>query len=69
MLKRPKVLLKKIELDYFKNVIPIGWHPHLKYAIYLQGWLPENERNPMKCLNNEEKKIIESQFKKHNFYL
>ena len=67
--KKAESIVEKIELDYFKNVIPIGWHPHLKYAIYLQGWLPENERNPMKCLNNEEKKIIESQFKKHNFYL
>lgn len=62
-------IVENIELKYFEKVVPIGWHPHLKYAISLQGWLPEFEREPMKKLDDNEKSIIQDQFELNNFLL
>ena len=62
-------IVENVELKYFENIVPIGWHPHLKYAISLQGWLPEFEREPMKMLDYKEKRVIKNQFELYKFSL
>lgn len=62
-------IVENVERKYFENIVPIGWHPHLKYAISLQGWLPEFEREPMKMLDYKEKRVIQNQFELYKFSL
>jgi dihydrodipicolinate synthase/N-acetylneuraminate lyase len=62
-----KNIVEQIELKYFEEVVPIGWHPHLKYAISFAGLLPEFEREPMKTLDAKEKEIIHNLFSKFKF--
>lgn len=62
-------IVEEIELKYFEGVVPMGWHPHLKYAIHYQGLLPIYEREPMKLLSDAEEKVVQSLFQKFNLTL
>ena len=49
-----KKIVNEIELKYFEKVVPLGWHPSLKAAIYLKGFGNYFERRPMKVFNEDE---------------
>lgn len=52
-------IVEDIEIPYFKKVVPIGWHPHLKAALAYKGLMPKWDRMPMKMLSQEELKMLE----------
>lgn len=51
---RAEEIVNTIELPYFEQVVPMGWHPSLKGALALKGLLPSYERPPMKQLPESE---------------
>ncbi|MDP4966025.1 MAG: dihydrodipicolinate synthase family protein [Salibacteraceae bacterium] len=64
---RAAVIVEDIELKYFEQVVPIGWHPHLKAALAIKGLMPNWERSPMKNLSSEEVSTIAKAFKANNW--
>lgn len=61
-------IVEEVELKYFEQVVPIGWHPHLKAALYLKGLMPKWERSPMKTLADNEIERIKSALKANNWF-
>ncbi|GAB5539811.1 MAG: dihydrodipicolinate synthase family protein [Salibacteraceae bacterium] len=64
---RATEIVEGIELKYFEQVVPIGWHPHLKAALAIKGLMQAWERSPMKNLSSTEIAVIEAAFKQHNW--
>lgn len=56
-------IVNEIELPYFAETVPMGWHPSLKCALSLKGLLPEFERAPMKQIAGSEKERLRSVMK------
>lgn len=55
------------EIPYFEKVVPKGWHPSLKAAISLTGYIKNEERPPMKAFSEQELKELESILKENNW--
>lgn len=55
---RAEEIVNQIELPYFEQVVPMGWHPSLKAALGLKGLMPSYERPPMKEVQGEELKTL-----------
>lgn len=47
-------IVEDIELKYFEQVVPMGWHPSLKGALNIMGLVQVCERRPMKQLTDQE---------------
>lgn len=60
---KAKSIVEDIELKYFEKVVPLGWHPSLKIALYLKGLMQIHERRPMKKFNTNELDEMKSIFK------
>jgi dihydrodipicolinate synthase/N-acetylneuraminate lyase len=58
-----KDIVENIELKYFEKVVPLGWHPSLKIAIYLRGFGEIYERSPMVKLTNEQISFMQTTLK------
>ena len=57
-------IVEEVELKYFGEVVPIGWHPSLKVALNMKGLMTPYERRPMKQVSDEEKAIMKAAFQK-----
>lgn len=60
-------LVNNIELPFFQEVVPFGWHPSLKGMLHLCGHMKEFERKPLKQNSKEELKQLETTLKKNNW--
>ena len=60
-------IVNQVEIPYFNEVVPIGWHPSLKAALALKGLMQEYERPPMKEVKGEEKKTLKEIMKKNGW--
>ena len=60
-------IVENLELKYFEKVVPLGWHPSLKIAIYLKGLCSLNERRPMKQFSKNEVKTMKEIFNEFNW--
>lgn len=47
-------IVNEIEKPYFDAVVPMGWHPTLKSALWQKGLMQANERRPMVQLSDED---------------
>lgn len=56
---KAKKIVNNQEIPYFNTVVPLGWHPALKYSISLLNLgLSDFERSPMTRLKDKQKKIV-----------
>jgi 4-hydroxy-tetrahydrodipicolinate synthase len=60
-------IVNEIEIPYFKNVVPLGWHPSLKSALALKGLMEEHERPPMKQISGKEKELMRMVLKQNGW--
>ncbi len=56
--KRAHEIVYNIEIPYFESVVPLGWHPSLKAALFLKGHMKPCDRKPFKTLTGEEEKTL-----------
>ena len=60
-------IVNEIEIPYFNEVVPMGWHPSLKSALALKGLMKEYERPPMKQISGEEKQKLKTILQKNQW--
>ena len=60
-------IVNEIEIPYFNDVVPMGWHPSLKAALHLKNLLPEYERPPMKQVAGAELKKLQEVLRKNDW--
>lgn len=60
-------IVEEIELPYFEEVVPIGWHPALKAALSLKGFCRPNERKPMVSISKQDRAKVKSLLEKNGW--
>lgn len=64
---RAEEIVNTIEIPYFNDVVPMGWHPTLKAALGLKKLMPRFERTPMIQIEGEQLKNMEQILRKNNW--
>lgn len=64
---RAEEIVNTIEIPYFNDVVPMGWHPTLKAALGLKKLMPRFERAPMIQIDGEQLKNMENILRKNNW--
>lgn len=60
-------IVEEIELPYFEEVVPIGWHPALKAALSLKGFCLPNERKPMVTITDKDREVVKNLLQKNGW--
>ncbi|MEQ8907578.1 MAG: dihydrodipicolinate synthase family protein [Vicingaceae bacterium] len=60
-------LVEEVELPFFQDVVPFGWHPSLKGMLHLCGHMQEFERRPLKQNSKEELNQLKATLQKNNW--
>lgn len=64
---RAEEIVNTIEIPYFNEVVPMGWHPSLKAALALKKLMPAYERPPMIEISGEHLNHLQMVLKKNNW--
>jgi 4-hydroxy-tetrahydrodipicolinate synthase len=64
---RAEEIVNDIELPYFNDVVPMGWHPTLKAVLGLKKLMPRFERAPMIQIEGEQLMNMENILRKNNW--
>lgn len=64
---RAEEIVNTIEIPYFNDVVPMGWHPTLKAALGLKKLMPRFERAPMIQIDGEQLVRMEEIMRKNNW--
>ncbi|MFI5204471.1 MAG: hypothetical protein ACHQF2_08245, partial [Flavobacteriales bacterium] len=64
---RASQIVNEIEIPYFNDVVPMGWHPSLKAALALKELLPPFERGPMITIEGNQLDELKNILKKNKW--